>query len=90
MTRTCVHFGLHEHPVKVGEDHEFKGRMRILIGEQVKKTPKATISTIVIEATKELVGELLLDLEGVPARKFDLEELVPVLDRYKYMTSPSI
>jgi hypothetical protein len=24
MTRACVHLGLHKHPVKAGEDHEFK------------------------------------------------------------------
>ena len=90
MARACMHFGLHGHPVKVGKDHEFKERTCIFIGEQVKRTPKTTISAIIIEATKELVEELLLDLEGVPTRKFDLEELVPVLDRCKYMSSPSI
>jgi hypothetical protein len=36
------------------------------------------------------VGELLLDPEDKPARIFDLEELVPILDNFKYMTSPSI
>jgi hypothetical protein len=41
-------------------------------------------------ARKELVGELLIDPEGVPVRKFDLEELVPILEKCKYMSSPSI
>jgi hypothetical protein len=90
MIRTCMHLRLHEHLVKVGEDHEFKERTRTLIGQQVKSTPKATNSAIVMDATKELVEELSLDPEGAPARKFDLEELVPVLDKYKYMSSPSI
>ena len=60
------------------------------IEDQVKKTPKATNSTIVMEASKELMDELLIHFEGAPIRKFDLEELVPVFKKYKYMSSPSI
>jgi hypothetical protein len=63
--------------VKVDEDHEIKERTRKLIEEQVKKTPKTTKSAIVMEARKELVDELLIDPEGAPIRKYDLEELVP-------------
>jgi hypothetical protein len=36
------------------------------------------------------VGEPLLYPERAPARKYDLEELVPILDKCKYMNSPSI
>ena len=36
------------------------------------------------------MGELLIDPEGVPVRKFDLEELVPVLKKCKYMSFLSI
>jgi hypothetical protein len=90
MTRVCLHLGVHEHLVKVGEDQEIKERMRKLIEEQVERTPKATNSAIVKEASKELVDELLIDPEGVPVRKYDLEELVPVLEKYKYMSFPSI
>ena len=43
-----------------------------------------------MEASKELVGELLVNLEGAPIRKYNLEELVLVLEKYKYMSSPSI
>jgi hypothetical protein len=42
MTRAYVHLGLHEHPMKAGQDQEIKERTRTLIGEQVKRTPKAT------------------------------------------------
>jgi hypothetical protein len=90
MTRACLHLGLHEHPVKVGKDQEIKERTRKLIEDQVERIPKATNSAIVMEASKELVGELLIDPEGAPARKYDLEELVPVFKKYKYMSSPSI
>ena len=61
-----------------------------LIEEQVEWTPKATNCAIVMEVSKELVGELLIDPEGAPVRKYDLEELVPVLKKCKYMSFPSI
>jgi hypothetical protein len=90
MTRACLHLGVHEHPVKVGEDQEIKERTHKLIEDQVERTPKATNSAIIMEASKELVGELLIDPEGAPVRKFDVEELVPVLEKCKYMSPPSI
>jgi hypothetical protein len=90
MTRACLHLGVHEYLVKVGEDLEIKERMRKLIEDQVERTPKATNSAIVMEASKELVGELPIDPEGVPIRKYDLVELVPVLEKCKYMSFPSI
>jgi hypothetical protein len=43
-----------------------------------------------MEATKELVGELLLRSEGASTKTFTLEELVPILDKCRYMSSPSI
>jgi hypothetical protein len=90
MTRACLHLGVHEHPMKVDEDQEVKDKTCKLIERQVERTPQATNSAIVMEANKELVGKLLIDPEGVPVRKFDLEELVPVLEKCKYMSSPSI
>jgi hypothetical protein len=90
MTRACVHLGIHEHPVKVGGDQEIMERTCKLMEEQVKRTSKATNSAIVMEASKKLVGELLIDPEGASVRKYDLEELIPVLEKYKYMSSPSI
>jgi hypothetical protein len=43
-----------------------------------------------MEASKDLIGDLLLHPEGAPFKKLDLDELVPVLDRCKSITSPSI
>jgi hypothetical protein len=90
MTRACLHLGHHDHPVKDGEDQEIKERTPKLIEEQVERTPKTTNSAIVMEASKELVGELLNNPKGAPVRKYDLEELVPVLEKCKYMSSSSI
>jgi hypothetical protein len=33
MTCACLHLGIHEHPVKVGEDQEIKERTHKLIEE---------------------------------------------------------
>jgi hypothetical protein len=90
MTRACVHLEVHKHPVKNGEYQDFKDRSRTLLAEQVERTPHATNSSIMMEATKELLGELLLSPEGAPAKTFTFEELVPVFDKYRYMSSPSI
>ena len=65
MTRACLHLGVHDHPVKVDEDQGIKERTRQLIEEQVERTPNATNSAIVMEASKELVSDLLINPEGM-------------------------
>ena len=57
---TFVHLGTHSHLVKDGELRDMRERTRSLIGEQMERTPSATNSSIVMEATKELLGEFLL------------------------------
>ena len=84
MTHTCMHFGLHKHLVKAGENQVFKER------RAGRKDSQGHKFTIVIAATKELVEELLLHRKGVPGRTFNLEELVPIFDKCKYMSLPSI
>ena len=59
MICACLDLGIHKHPMKVGEDQEIKERMHKLIVQQVKGTPKATNSAIVMEASKELMDELV-------------------------------
>ena len=90
MTRACVHLGVHEHPVKSGEYQDFKDRSHTLLAKQVERTSHATNSSIVMEATKEFLGELLLRPEGAPTKTYTFEELVPVLDKCRYISSPSI
>ena len=90
MTRAWLHLGVHDHPVKVDKDQEIKERMHEFIEEQVERTPTATKSTIVMEANKKLVGELLIKPEGALVQKYDLAELVLILEKCKYMSSPSI
>ena len=89
-TRTFVHLGTHCHPVKDGELRDMRERTRSLIGEQMERTPSATNSSIVMEATKELLGEFLLRPDGDSSRVMDFTDLVPILDKCKYITSPNI
>ena len=56
----------------------------------MERTPRATNSSIVMEATKELLGEFLLQPEGDSSRDMEFNNLVPVLDKCKYITSPNI
>lgn len=90
MTRACVHLGSHCHPVKIGEYRDVAEKIKTLIGEQVEKTPTATNSAIVLEASKEFLGELLLFADGSTQEELTLDELIPVFDKFKHMSSPSI
>ena len=83
MTRACIHFRVHKHLVKDGEYQDFKDHTCTLLGKQAERTLYTKNSVIVIEATKELLGELLLAPHGVPAKTLTFEELVPVLDKCK-------
>ena len=89
-TRAFVHLGTHSHPVKDGELRDMRDHTRSLIGEQMERTPGATNSSIVMEATKELLGEFLLRPEGDSLKIIDFTDLVPVLDKCKFITSPNI
>jgi hypothetical protein len=90
MTHVCVHLGVHEHPMKDREYQDFIDQSQTLLGKQIDRTPHATNSSIVIEATKELVEELLLRPKGAPSKIFTFKELVPILDKCRYLSLPSI
>ena len=90
MTRACVHLGSHDHPVKSGDHRDFIELTESLIGEQVERTPSATRSAIVLETAKEVLGPLLLAKEGEERKTLDLDQLLPIFDRCKHLTSPNI
>ena len=52
MTRAYVHLGSHRHHVKVGIYRDAMERIRSLLGDQVKRTPMATNSSIVLEEAR--------------------------------------
>jgi hypothetical protein len=89
-TRACIHLGTHDHLVKVGDYRDTKAEISGLIEEQIEKTPQATKSAVLLEASKVLIGNYLLQPDDAPPKKLTLEELVHVLDRCKDMASPNI
>ena len=60
LTRAFVHLGTHSHLVKDGELRDMRDHTCSLIGEQMERMPRATNSSIIMEATKELLKEFLL------------------------------
>ena len=56
----------------------------------MKRTTSTTNSAIIIDATKELLGDLLLCPDGELPKTLDFSELMLVLDKCKYFISPSI
>lgn len=90
MTRACIHLGSHLHPVKIGIDRDFVERADSVLGDQVQRTPTATNSAIILEASKDLIGDLLLRSDDASQVPLSFDELMPVLDTCKHMSSPSI
>ena len=90
MTRACVHFGTHDHPVKVGAYRDDIARGESLVEEHVHRTPFASKSAIVLDATKEMVGDMLVAAEGAESKTLELDDLLPLFDRCKELTSPNI
>ena len=90
VTRAYVHLGIHAHPVKDGDLRDMLEKSRTLLQEQLERTPSATNSSIVMEATKELLEGLLLCPDGDQPKTLEFLELVPVLDKCKYLSSPSV
>ena len=54
--RTCIHYS---HPVKVGDYRESRKKIDALIEKHVERTPQATVSKIVMEASKDLLVSTL-------------------------------
>ena len=64
MQRACIHLGQYQHRVRIGDYRDARKKIDALIEEHVERTPQATVSKIVMEASKDLVGELLFCNEG--------------------------
>lgn len=88
--RACIHIGQHQHPVKVGDCRASRHRIEALIEEHVENTPQATHSKIVLEASKDLIGEYLLQNDDKPHHPLSLAELEPVFNRCKDLNSPHL
>ena len=88
--RACIHLGHHSHPIKVGDYRQSCKKIDVLIEEHVERTPQATVSKIVMEASKDLLGEYLIRDENDPPTVLFLNELEPIFDSCKELNSPSL
>ena len=88
--RACIHLGHHSHSVKVGDYKQSCKKIDVLIKEHVARTPQALINKIVIEASKDLLGEYLIRDEGDPPIVLSLNELEPIFNIYKELNSSSL
>ena len=61
-----------------------------LIEEHVEQTSQTRIGKIVIEASKDLMGEYLICNEGDPSNVLSLNELELVFDSCKELNFPSL
>ena len=87
-TRACIHLGRHDHPYKIGDYRALKDQVSTLIRDQLDKTPKATRSSIVLEAAKALIGGMLLRDEHEAFRIFTFDKLAHILDQCKDLGCP--
>lgn len=74
----------------MGDYKESKKQLSDYIEWQIKKTCCATRSAIVLEATKDVLGKHLLQLQDLPAKTLTQEELEPIFDGCKDMSSPNL
>lgn len=84
MTRACVHFCSHDHPVKNKNYSNDIAKGDNLVKELVLRTPMATNSTIILEATKEMVGDMLVAPNGVQQKTLVMVDLLPRFDCCKH------
>ena len=88
--QACIHLGVHRHLVKVGDCRDSRKRIETLIEEHVERTPQATHNKIVLEASKDIVGEFLLHEDTDTHRLLSLDELEPVFESCRELNSPSL
>ena len=90
MQRACIHLDQHLHRVRICDYKDARKKIDALIEKHVEHTPQAMVNMIGMEASKDLVGELLLRNEGDPPMVLTLKDLELVFDSCKELNSPSL
>ena len=81
MTRACIHFGTHNHPVATGECREAMDIIQEKIREQVSKTLHMKASAIFLAMDKELLMKGLVDKSG-EGKKLSEEDFSQVIQKW--------
>jgi hypothetical protein len=76
--------------VKVGDCRDSRKRINAHIEERVDRTSQATHNKIVLEASKDIIGEFLLSGDNDTQRLLSLKELEPMFESCKELNSPNL
>ena len=88
--KACIHLGHHSHPVKAGDYRHSCKKIDALIEEHVDRTSQAMVSKIVMETSKDLLGQYLIRNEDDPPTVLFSNEFEPVFDSYKELNSSGL
>jgi hypothetical protein len=88
--RTCIHIGTHQHPVKVRDCKDSRKHINALLEEHVDRSPQAMYNKIVLEASKDIVGDFFLSGNNDTQRLLSLKELEPVFESCRDLNSPNL
>jgi hypothetical protein len=88
--RACIHIGTHQHPVKVGDYRNNQKRINALLEEHVDRSPQATYIKIVLEASKDIIGDFLLSGNNNIQRLVSLKELELVFESCRELNFPNL
>ena len=89
MSRACVHFGTHEHPVATGDCREAMHIIREKVRDQVARTPHAKASAISLAVGRELLLKGLVDESG-EGNKLGEKEFAQILEKWSALSTPSV
>jgi hypothetical protein len=88
--RVCIHIGTYQHPMKVKNYKDSRKRINALLEEHVDRSPQATYSKIVLEASMDIIGNFLLSGENDTQCLLSLKELEPMFDSCRELNSPNL
>jgi len=74
----------------VGDCRDSRKRINALLEEHVDRSPQATYNKIVLETSKDIVGEFLLSGDSDTQRLLSLKELEPVFESCIELNSPNL
>ena len=89
MSRTCVHFGTHNHLVATGDFREAMDIIREKVRDQVAKTSQAKVSAISLVVGKEFLMKGLIDEKG-HGKKLSKDDFTKVLEKWLALSTPSM
>ena len=89
MSRACIHFGTHEHPIAKGNCRVAMKQIRDTVMAQVSKTLTTKPSAIEIDVGKELLIKGLIDEDG-NGKALSEDELNLIFEKWSSLSSSTL